>query len=234
MLQLENISSNYGEFEALRDITFEIGEGELVSIIGSNGAGKSTTLNVISGIVKKKTGNISFMGKNIEDLQPKDIVNCGIVQVPEGRKLFAYLTVKENLLLGAFNHRARKQTETNIKKVYDFFPRLRERENQLAGTLSGGEQQMVAIGRGLMAEPSILMLDEPSLGLAPIIVQQVFETIETIKRQGITILLVEQNVFRACKISDRVYVIENGKIVMSGLGEKLIEEPYIKEAFLGM
>lgn len=234
ILQLEHVSSHYGEFEAIRDITFEVGEGETVSIIGANGAGKSTTLNVISGIIRPSSGKILFKGEHIDGMPTNRIVDRGIVQVPEGRKLFPYLSVKENLLLGAFNSKARKEIKSSLDTVYDFFPRLMERENQLAGTLSGGEQQMAAIGRGLMAKPSLLMLDEPSLGLAPIIVEQVFETIETIKKFGITVLLVEQNVFRACKIADRAYVIENGKIMLSGYGEKLLENPYIKEAFLGM
>ncbi len=234
ILQLEHVSSHYGEFEAIRDITFEVGEGETVSIIGANGAGKSTTLNVISGIIRPSSGKILFKGEHIDGMPTNQIVDCGIVQVPEGRKLFPYLSVKENLLLGAFNSKARKEIKSSLDTVYDFFPRLMERENQLAGTLSGGEQQMAAIGRGLMAKPSLLMMDEPSLGLAPIIVEQVFETIETIKKFGITVLLVEQNVFRACKIADRAYVIENGKIMLSGYGEKLLENPYIKEAFLGM
>lgn len=234
MLKLTNVSTHYGDVQALRNVSFEIKEGEVVSIIGSNGAGKSTTLNTISGVLRASSGTIEFIGRRTENLYPHQIVDQGIVQIPEGRLLFPYMSVLENLELGAFNGQARKEKEKNLQVVFSLFPVLRERMNQLAGTLSGGEQQMVAIARGLMARPKLLMLDEPSLGLAPLLVKQIFETIKEINAHEITVLLVEQNVFHSLSLADRAYVLENGGIVLEGEGKELLNNPQVKEAYLGI
>jgi branched-chain amino acid transport system ATP-binding protein len=234
LLKLNEVSAHYGDVQALRSVSFEIQEGEIVSIIGSNGAGKSTTLNTISGILRASSGTIEFLGRRIENLHPHQIVDQGVVQIPEGRLLFPYMTVLENLELGAFNDKARKAKEKNIKTVFSLFPVLQERMNQLAGTLSGGEQQMAAIGRGLMAMPRLLMLDEPSLGLAPLMVRQVFETVKAINGQGITVLLVEQNVFHCLSTAARGYVLENGSVVLEGGGQDLLNNPQVREAYLGI
>lgn len=234
MLKLTNVSTHYGDVQALRNVSFEIKEGEVVSIIGSNGAGKSTTLNTISGVLRASSGTIEFIGRRTENLYPHQIVDQGIVQIPEGRLLFPYMSVLENLELGAFNGQARKEKEKNLQVVFSLFPVLRERMNQLAGTLSGGEQQMVAIARGLMGSPKLLMLDEPSLGLAPLLVRQVFETVKAINSQGITVLLVEQNVFHALSTSARGYVLENGSVVLEGGGRELLNNPQVREAYLGI
>ena len=234
MLKLTNVSTHYGDVQALRNVSFEIKEGEVVSIIGSNGAGKSTTLNTISGVLRASSGTIEFIGRRTENLYPHQIVDQGIVQIPEGRLLFPYMSVLENLELGAFNGQARKEKEKNLQVVFSLFPVLQERMNQLAGTLSGGEQQMVAIARGLMGSPKLLMLDEPSLGLAPLLVRQVFETVKAINSQGITVLLVEQNVFHALSTSARGYVLENGSVVLEGAGKELLNNPQVREAYLGI
>jgi branched-chain amino acid transport system ATP-binding protein len=234
LLKLTNVSTHYGDVQALRNVSFEIKEGEVVSIIGSNGAGKSTTLNTISGVLRASSGTIEFIGRRTENLYPHQIVDQGIVQIPEGRLLFPYMSVLENLELGAFNGQARKEKEKNLQVVFSLFPVLRERMNQLAGTLSGGEQQMVAIARGLMGSPKLLMLDEPSLGLAPLLVRQVFETVKAINSQGITVLLVEQNVFHALSTSARGYVLENGSVVLEGGGKELLNNPQVREAYLGI
>ena len=234
MLKLHSVSVHYGDVQALRNVSFEIREGEVVSIIGSNGAGKSTTLNTISGVLRASSGTIEFMGQRTENLYPHQIVGQGIVQIPEGRLLFPYMSVLENLELGAFNGTARKEREKNLQAVFSLFPVLRERMNQLAGTLSGGEQQMVAIARGLMGSPKLLMLDEPSLGLAPLLVRQVFETVKAINSQGITVLLVEQNVFHSLSTSARAYVLENGSVVLEGGGKELLNNPQVREAYLGI
>lgn len=234
MLKLTNVSTHYGDVQALRNVSFEIKEGEVVSIIGSNGAGKSTTLNTISGVLRASSGTIEFIGRRTENLYPHQIVDQGIVQIPEGRLLFPYMSVLENLELGAFNGPARKEKEKNLQVVFSLFPVLRERMNQLAGTLSGGEQQMVAIARGLMGSPKLLMLDEPSLGLAPLLVRQVFETVKAINSQGITVLLVEQNVFHSLSTSARGYVLENGSVVLEGGGKELLNNPQVREAYLGI
>ena len=234
MLKLTNVSTHYGDVQALRNVSFEIKEGEVVSIIGSNGAGKSTTLNTISGVLRASSGTIEFIGRRTENLYPHQIVDQGIVQIPEGRLLFPYMSVLENLELGAFNGQARKEKEKNLQVVFSLFPVLKERMNQLAGTLSGGEQQMVAIARGLMGSPKLLMLDEPSLGLAPLLVRQVFETVKAINSQGITVLLVEQNVFHALSTSARGYVLENGSVVLEGDGKELLNNPQVREAYLGI
>ncbi len=234
MLKLNGVSAHYGDVQALRGVTCQVKEGEIVSIIGSNGAGKSTTLSTISGILPASSGRIEFLGRRIENLSPHEIVNEGVVQIPEGRLLFPYMSVLENLELGGFNDKARLARGNNLKTVFSLFPILQERRNQLAGTLSGGEQQMVAIGRGLMALPKLLMLDEPSLGLAPLMVRQVFDTVKTINGQGITILLVEQNVFHCLSTSGRGYVLENGSIVLEGGGKELLSNPQVREAYLGI
>ncbi len=234
MLKLTSVNVHYGDVQALRNISFQVREGEIVSIIGSNGAGKSTTLNAISGVLPCSSGTIEFMGKRIENLLPHQIVDEGLVQIPEGRLLFPYMTVLENLELGSFTTKARRSKEENLKGVFRLFPVLEERMEQLAGTLSGGEQQMVAIARGLMGKPSLLMLDEPSLGLAPLMVKQVFTTVKDINAHGITVLLVEQNVFHCLSAAARGYVLENGSVVLEGGGQELLSNPQVREAYLGI
>jgi branched-chain amino acid transport system ATP-binding protein len=234
LLKLNGVSTHYGDVQALRNVTFEVREGEVVSIIGSNGAGKSTTLSAISGILPVSSGGIEFLGRRIENLPPHRIVDHGVVQIPEGRLLFPYMSVLENLELGAFNDNARRAKGKNLQTVLSLFPILQERKAQLAGTLSGGEQQMLAIARGLMALPKLLMLDEPSLGLAPLMVRQVFDTVKTINAQGITVLLVEQNVFHCLSAAVRGYVLENGSIVLEGGGKELLSNPQVREAYLGI
>jgi branched-chain amino acid transport system ATP-binding protein len=234
VLKLEKVVTHYGDVQALQDVSFEVEEGQVVSIIGSNGSGKSTTLNTISGVLRCSSGNILFRDKKMNQAAPHQIVEDGIVQVPEGRRLFPYMTVYENLKLGSFNSRGRKDLKESIQEVYGYFPILEERRNQIAGTLSGGEQQMLAIGRGLMAKPKLLMLDEPSLGLAPLVVEQVFETVKKINLQKITILLVEQDVFQALALANWAYVLENGSITMEGKAEDLLNNPQVKEAYIGV
>jgi branched-chain amino acid transport system ATP-binding protein len=234
LLNLDNISTNYGDVQALRKVSLHVKEGQIVSIVGSNGAGKSTTLNTISGVVQASSGTIEFLGKRIENLPPHQIVEMGLVQIPEARLLFPYMTVLENLELGSFASRARKETKESLGSVFELFPILRDRKNQLAGTLSGGEQQMLAIARGLMAKPQLLMLDEPSLGLAPLLVKQVFETVKRINAQGITVLLVEQNVFHSLSVADEAFVLENGNVVLGGPGKEVLENPQVREAYLGI
>ncbi len=234
MLKVENLNGYYGDMQALWDISFEVGQGELVTLVGANGAGKTTTLNAISGILRGKTGEILFNGNSIQDLPPDKIAELGIIQVPEGRKLWPNLTVLENLELGAFLRKNRKDRTKNLMRVYDLFPRLKERKNQLGGTLSGGEQQMLAIGRALMSQPSILMLDEPSLGLAPILVKDVFKVVRQINQQGVTVLLVEQNLRYALETCSRGYVLETGHVSLQGTSQELLENPHVKKAYLGM
>jgi branched-chain amino acid transport system ATP-binding protein len=234
LLDLNNVTTKYGDLTAIRNVSLSVEEGHIISIVGSNGAGKTTLLNTISGVLPCSEGTISFAGEEIAHLPPHRIVEEGVIQVPEGRLLFPDMTVLENLELGAFNMRSRKDIPSLLETVYNYFPKLRERERQLAGTLSGGEQQMVAIGRGLMAKPKLLMLDEPSLGLSPMIVKSVFETILKIKSDGITVLLVEQNVLQSLLISDDVYVLENGSIILNGQGKELLNDPRVREAYLGI
>jgi len=234
MLNLSNVSSHYGDLQALRDVTLEVGNNEIVTIVGSNGAGKTTLINTISGVLACSEGTITFLGKRVEKEPPHRIVDEGLVQVPEGRLLFPYMTVLENLELGGYNKRSRRELDHSLAAVFEYFPKLQDRRSQLAGTLSGGEQQMVAIGRGLMAKPQLLMLDEPSLGLSPLIVKEVFETIKKIREEGITILLIEQNVLQSLMISDRAYVLENGSVVLEGAGKDLLTDPRVKEAYLGV
>ncbi|MGO9117375.1 MAG: ABC transporter ATP-binding protein [Desulfomonilaceae bacterium] len=234
MLQLRNVSSHYGDLEALRSVTLEIGTNQIASIVGSNGAGKTTLVNTISGVHTCSVGTISFLGKSLEKAPPHRIVEEGLVQVPEGRLLFPYMSVLENLELGAFNKRSRKDLNSSLDEVFGYFPQLMDRRKQLAGTLSGGEQQMVAIGRGLMARPKLLILDEPSLGLSPIIVGEMFETIRKIRMEGISVLLIEQNILQCLLISDKAYVLENGSVVLEGTGKGLLDNPRVKEAYLGL
>ena len=236
VLKVENLEAGYGELLILRGITFEVKEKELVCLLGSNGAGKTTTLKAISGIVPPQVfkGRIIFAGKDVTHMEPHKRVEEGLVQVPEGRGIFPDLTVYENLKIAAYTKRAREHFEDSLEIVYNLFPILKERKNQRAGTLSGGEQQMLAIARGLIQRPKLIMLDEPSLGLAPKIVLNLFKLIAKLKEQGYTILLVEQNVYQALQISDRAYIIENGQIVRSGRSSELLNDPDIKKAYLGI
>lgn len=232
MLKVQNLNVYYGGIHALKGVDIEVQMGQIVSIIGSNGAGKSTLLNAISGIVKPKSGVIEYKGKEIPKL-PNKIVQLGICQVPEGRLIFANLTVKENLMMGTYLRNDNENIKKDLEKVYELFPRLKERLTQIAGTLSGGEQQMLAMGRGLMSNPDLILLDEPSLGLAPLLVKTIFEIIEDIKKMNKTILLVEQNAYKALSIANKAYVLEQGTIVKQGDAKKLIKDPTIQEAFLG-
>ena len=234
MLKVKGIEVFYGDLQALRGVSLEVNQGEIVSIIGSNGAGKSTTLMTISGVLKPKHGDIQLDRDFIHPYPPSRIVSLGIVQIPEGRQLFPTLTVVENLEMGSQFPKARKVRKETMEWVFKLFPRLEERKDQLAGTLSGGEQQMLAIGRGLMSKPTVLMLDEPSLGLAPILVKAIFDIIKEINRQGTTILLVEQNVFHSLALSHRGYVLENGSIVLSGTGQELLKDQHIRQSYLGL
>ena len=234
MLRVENVSAGYGSLQVLWDVSLEVKEGEVVTIIGSNGAGKTTVANVIAGLLKPLSGSVFFDGEEITALPANERVRLGIALVPEGREVFPKMTVLDNLLLGAYTVRDKREIEERLARVYDIFPKLKEREKQLAGTLSGGEQQMLAIARGLMANPKLLILDEPSLGLAPIVVIKVFEIIERLNREGVTILLSAQNVYRALEIASRAYVLESGRITLSGKGRELLENPYVKEAYLGV
>jgi len=234
LLRVENINAFYSSIQVLRDVSFDIQEKEIVSMIGANGAGKTTILRTISGLLSPRSGTIQFLGKKIDRLAPHRIVDLGLVQIPEGRKLFPTLTALENLRLGAFHSSARVKREESLKKVFEIFPLLEERKDQLAGTLSGGEQQMLAIGRGLMSLPKLLMLDEPSLGLAPLIIREIFKVINEINKQGTTVLLVEQNVMQSLALANRGYVLENGIIVLSGESEDLLNNEYTKRAFMGM
>ena len=233
LLQVEGLSVFYGAIQAIKGVSFDLDEGEIVTLIGANGAGKSTTLKTVSGMMRPKSGSIKFQGKDITTRAPHMIVSDGLSHVPEGRKVFANLSVHENLLLGAFSINDRSQIAKNLEMVFARFPRLKERIKQPAGTLSGGEQQMLAMGRGLMSSPKLLMLDEPSMGLSPILVQQVFDIIQEINRAGVTILLVEQNAFMALSIASRAYVLETGEVVLSGDAAKLREDPKIRAAYLG-
>ena len=234
MLKVKGIEVFYGDLQALRGVSLEVNQGEIVSIIGSNGAGKSTTLMTISGVLKPKRGEIQLDQDFIHQYPSSKIVSLGIVQIPEGRQLFPTLTVIENLEMGSQFPKAKKVRKETMEWVFKLFPRLEERKNQLAGTLSGGEQQMLAIGRGLMSRPTLLMLDEPSLGLSPILVKAIFDIIKEINQQGTTILLVEQNVFHSLTLSHRGYVLENGSIVLSGTGQDLLKDQHIRQSYLGL
>jgi branched-chain amino acid transport system ATP-binding protein len=234
LLEIKNINCYYGDVQVVYDVSLHINEGEIISLIGGNGAGKSTMIRTISGLMKPRSGEILFEGQPIHTLRPEKIVEKGIIQVPEGRKLFSLMTVRENLDVGAHNRRAYPHRAETLKAVHRLLPRLEEREKQQAVTLSGGEQQMVAIGRGIMAMPKILMMDEPSLGLAPVLIKEIFTTIRKIADQGTTVLLVEQDVQHSLSLSDRGYVMEQGSIVMEGTGKELLESPKIREAYLGI
>ena len=231
ILKVDSINVYYGNIHAIKDISFEVHEGEIVTLIGANGAGKSSTLNTITGLLRSKTGSVEFNGENISHTPAYKIVSKGLALVPEGRRIFQQMTVKENLDMGAYT--GREGFEEKLEKVYARFPRLKEREKQVAGTLSGGEQQMLAMGRALMSSPKLLMLDEPSMGLAPILVEQIFEIITALHQSGTTILLVEQNAQAALAVADRGYVLETGKIVTTGSGSELLSSPAIKKAYLG-
>jgi len=233
MLKVENVNAYYGDLQALWGVSLHIDEGELVALVGPNGAGKTTTLKVITGLLKIASGQVSLFGKDISKETAHKIVELGISQVPEGGRVFAGMTVLENLELGAFIPEARKFKDESLQWVFRIFPRLEERQSQHAGTLSGGERQMLAIGRALMSKPKLLMLDEPSFGLAPILVQQMFEMIEEINKQGVTVLLVEQNVRAALELAQRAYVIENGRVVGEGKGDDLLSFESIRSAYLG-
>lgn len=234
MLKVSDLNVFYGHIHAIKDVSIEINEGEVVSLIGANGAGKTTIMQTIAGLLTPKSGSIEFMGHDLVKTEAHKIVSLGLAEVPEGRQVFANLTVKENLQMGSFSVKDTKESNTKDRKeVYDRFPRLRERKNQLAGTLSGGEQQMLAIGRALMSRPKLLLLDEPSMGLSPILVKEIFEIIKEVNRSGVTVLLVEQNAKMALSVSDRAYVLETGKVVMSGTAESLMENENVKRAYLG-
>jgi len=234
MLRVTNLSAGYGRTSILQDVSIEVGQGEVVTIIGSNGAGKTTLLRAISGLIRPTGGSISFDGATISGQTPAEIVGRGLIMVPEARQLFPVMSVRDNVLMGCFHPKARAGADKRFDEVLDLFPRVRERLDQLAGSLSGGEQQMVAIARGLMARPRLLMLDEPSLGLAPLIVQQMFGIVDRICEMGTTVLLVEQKAFHALKIAKRAYVIENGRIVLTNTGAGLLADPHIKTAYLGI
>jgi branched-chain amino acid transport system ATP-binding protein len=234
LLEVRNIDVFYGDVQVVFDLSLTVEEGEVVSIIGGNGAGKSTLLKTISGLMNPANGRILFEGQPIHELPPEAIVERGIVQVPEGRRLFTLMSVRDNLTVGAYNERADAHKQKSFDEVYALFPRLKERSAQMAMTLSGGEQQMVAIGRGLMARPKLLMLDEPSLGLAPILIKNIFETVSHIAKQGTTVLLVEQDVKHSLSLSDRGYVLEHGRTVMQGPASELLDNPHIKTAYLGL
>lgn len=233
LLEVKGLEVYYGVIQALKGIDFEVNEGEIVTLIGANGAGKTTTMQSVIGLIPPKAGTVSFEGKDITHLHCHKIVSLGMSQVPEGRRIFQELTVYQNLLMGAYIQNDKKAIKEDIKKIYARFPRLEERKNQIAGTLSGGEQQMLAMGRALMSRPKLLMLDEPSMGLSPLLVDEVFTIIKDLNKEGTTVLLVEQNAGKSLAISDRAYVLENGRIVLSGTGEELLQSEEVKKAYLG-
>ena len=234
MLRVENLEVAYGKIQALWGVSFEIPDGEIVAVVGANGAGKTTTLKTLSGLLRPKAGRVFLGDRRLDSLSPGEIVGLGVVHVPEGRKLFPEMTVLDNLLIGGYPPTARAQRTKRLEEVFAVFPKLAERRRQLAGTLSGGEQQMVAIGRGLMAGPKILMLDEPSLGLAPIMVQEMFRVIGEINRAGVTVLLVEQNTEHALALAHRGFVLESGRVALSGTGRELLASAQVREAYLGL
>ena len=231
MLKVDNINVYYGAIHAVKNVSFHVEEGEVVTLIGANGAGKSTTLKTVSGMLRTKTGSIEFMGENISHTEAHKLVYKGLAHVPEGRRIFQQMTVLENLEMGAFIHK--NPTKAELDDIFERFPRLKERRSQVAGTLSGGEQQMLAMGRALISHPKLLMMDEPSMGLAPILVEQIFDIIKELHKAGTTILLVEQNAEMALKVADRAYVLETGSVAMSGTGQELASSDAIKKAYLG-
>lgn len=234
MLEIRDLNFSYGDLKVLWDVNVEVKNGEIVTVVGANGAGKSTLLKNISRLVTHAHGSITFNDVDFNKLAAHEVVELGIVQVPEGRKIFPQMTVIENLRMGSFIERARKKRSENMDRVFAMFPRLKEREKQLGGTMSGGEQQMLAIARGLMADPKLLLLDEPSLGLSPLLVKSIFEIIAEIRKQGVTIMLVEQNVFQSLRIADRGYVLETGRVVLKDKGEALLNNEHVRKAYLGM
>jgi branched-chain amino acid transport system ATP-binding protein len=233
LLEIRDADQYYGDLQVLHGLSMEVRAGEIVALVGPNAAGKSTTMNMISGVIKPKRGQILFEGRRVDTLPPEQLVELGIVQIPEGRGLFPFMTVEENLDLGSYVSKARHSKAETLARVFDLLPVLKERRTQMAGSLSGGEQQMLAIGRGLMARPKLLMLDEPSLGLAPLMVQKCFEIVKEVHAQGTTVLLVEQNVHHALAMADRGYVLEGGRIVLSGKGADLLVDPNLSKAYLG-
>jgi branched-chain amino acid transport system ATP-binding protein len=234
MLAIEKLDFAYGDLKVLWNIDLTVRQGEIVTLVGSNGAGKSTTLKNISRLVRWMSGTITFDGEDLSRLEPHQVVERGIIHVPEGRRIFPEMTVMENLRMGSFPKRFRRDREKNVERAFSLFPRLEQRERQLGGTLSGGEQQMLAIARGLMANPRLLLLDEPSLGLSPLLVRNIFQIISEINRQGVTILLVEQNVHQALHVAHRAYVLETGRVVLWGTGQELLNDDLVKKAFMGM
>jgi branched-chain amino acid transport system ATP-binding protein len=233
LLQIEKLSFAYGDLKVLWDVDLAVNQGEIVTVVGSNGAGKSTTLKNVSRLVRASSGKLTFDGQDLGQLESHQVVERGIIQVPEGRRIFPEMTVVENLRMGSYVKSTRADREKNIERAFTLFPRLQERQRQLGGTMSGGEQQMLAIARGLMGNPRLLLLDEPSLGLSPLFVKNIFDIIKEINRQGVTILLVEQNVLQSLRISHRAYVLETGRVVLSGKGEELLRDDRIKKAYLG-
>jgi len=234
MLNVNSIDVFYGKFQALWSISFGVEKGEIVAIVGANSAGKSTILRSVSGILRPKHGSVEFLGDRLDKLQPHIIARKGLCQVPEGRKLFPYMTVLDNLKAGAYAKEAKENYEESLEEVFSLFPLLKERKAQTANTLSGGEQQMLAIGRALMSRPKLLMLDEPSLGLAPMLVMRIFDSLKELKNRGVTILLVEQKIDRALEMADRAYVLETGRITMEGKGKELLSNDYVRKAYLGI
>jgi branched-chain amino acid transport system ATP-binding protein len=234
MLQIRKLNFAYGDLQVLWDLDLEVKQGEIVTVVGANGAGKSTMLKNVSRLVQPTSGSITFEGHELSRVPSHKVVEMGIVQVPEARRIFPEMTVTENLRMGSFVKATRKDRDRNMERVFSLFPRLGERKSQLGGTMSGGEQQMLAIGRGLMGNPRVMLLDEPSLGLSPLLVRNIFEIIKEINRQGTTILLVEQNVFQSLRISHRAYVLETGRVVLSGTGAELLDNAHVKKAFLGI
>ena len=233
MLEVKDLQVSYGMIQAIKGISFEVNQGEVIALIGANGAGKTTILHTVTGLLAPKAGSIMFEGQDITKVPAHKIVSMGMAHVPEGRRVFTEMTVFQNLKMGAYTRKSKAEFEETLKMVYERFPRLEERKNQIAGTLSGGEQQMLAMGRALMEQPSLLLLDEPSMGLAPILVDEIFEIIKKINKTGTTILLVEQNAFKALSIANRAYVLETGSITRSGNAQELISDPAVKEAYLG-
>jgi branched-chain amino acid transport system ATP-binding protein len=234
MLKVSGIDVFYGDLQVLWDVSFEVREKEILVLVGANGAGKSTTLKTISGLLKPRKGTIEFDGVRLDQLPPDRVIGQGVVHVPEARRLFREMSVEENLIMGSLSPAAKKKRTQTMEWVYELFPRMKERRKQAAGTMSGGEQQMCAIGRGLMSLPRVLMFDEPSLGLSPILVQEVFEIAKRINREGVTVMLVEQNVRQTLAMCDRAYVLENGRVVLEGTGRNLMDDPHVKEAYLGI
>jgi branched-chain amino acid transport system ATP-binding protein len=234
MLEVRDVDVFYGDVQVLWDVSFNVKQGEIVALIGANGSGKTTSLATVSALLKPRTGSVSYEGQPIHTRAPHDMVSLGIAHVPEARRLFPEMTVRENLLLGALSPEAKKSRPEMLEKVFTIFPRLKEREKQQAGTLSGGEQQMAAIARGLMSKPRLLMLDEPSLGLSPILVADIFRVIKEVHTAGVTVLLVEQNVFRTLEVANRAYVLGNGRIVLHGSGAELLANDHVRKAYLGL